>query len=249
MGIISRISTILKAKANSALDKAEDPRETLDYSYEKQLEMLRNVKKGIVEVVTAKKRIELQAATLKNTVDKLDGQARQAIAAGREDLARMALERKQLSLTQLQGLQTQIGDLEAEQQKLTTAEQRLSAKIESFRTRKEVVKAQYAAAEAQVKIGESLTGLSEEMADVGMAIDRAEDKTAKLRARSTAIDDLIESGTLDDFSGGKGDVLDRELAKASATSGIELELAQMKAQLASGDAPKQLPGGTSGSTQ
>jgi phage shock protein A len=247
MGIISRVSTLFKAKVSAALDKAEDPNVTLDYSYEKQLEMLRNVKKGIVEVVTSKKRLELQAANLKGNVDKLDGQARQALAAGREDLARMALERKQLSVTQLQGLQGQIGDLEMEQQKLTTAEQRLSAKIEAFRTRKEVVKAQYAAAEAQVRIGESLTGLSEEMADVGLALDRAEDKTEKLKARSTAIDDLIESGTLDDLSG-RGDVLDRELAKANANSSIELEMAQMRAQLAGGEAPKQLPGGTTGST-
>ncbi len=242
MGIISRVSTLFKAKVSKALDAAEDPNVTLDYSYEKQLEMLRNVKRGIVEVVTSKKRLELQAANLKNNVDKLDGQARQALAAGREDLARMALERKQLSVTQLQGLQSQIGDLEADQQKLTTAEQRLSAKIESFRTRKEVVKAQYAAAEAQVRIGESFTGLSEEMADVGMALDRAEEKTEKLKARSTAIDDLIESGTLEDISG-RGDVLDRELAKANANSSIELEMAQMKAQLGQGDAPKQLPGG------
>jgi phage shock protein A len=206
--------------------------------------MLRNVKRGIVEVVTSKKRLELQAANLKISVDKLDGQARQALAAGREDLARMALERKQLSVTQLQGLQSQVNDLEADQQKLTTAEQRLSAKIESFRTRKEVVKAQYAAAEAQVRIGESFTGLSEEMADVGMALDRAEEKTEKLKARSGAIDDLIASGTLEDISG-RGDVLDRELAKANADSSIELEMAQMKAQLGQGDAPKQLPGGKS----
>lgn len=247
MGIISRVSTLFKAKVSAAIDKAEDPNVTLDYSYEKQLEMLRNVKKGIVEVVTSKKRLELQAANLKLTVDKLDGQARQAIAAGREDLARMALERKQLSVTQLEGLQGQVGDLEAEQQKLTTAEQRLSAKIEAFRTRKEVVKAQYAAAEAQVRIGESLTGLSEEMADVGMALDRAEEKTEKLKARSTAIDDLIESGTLEEI-GGHGDVLDRELAKANANSNIELELAQMRAQLGGGEAPKQLPGGTTGTS-
>lgn len=247
MGIISRVSTLFKAKVSAAIDKAEDPNVTLDYSYEKQLEMLRNVKKGIVEVVTSKKRLELQAANLKLTVDKLDGQARQAIAAGREDLARMALERKQLSVTQLEGLQGQVGDLEAEQQKLTTAEQRLSAKIEAFRTRKEVVKAQYAAAEAQVRIGESLTGLSEEMADVGMALDRAEEKTEKLKARSTAIDDLIESGTLEEI-GGRGDVLDRELAKANANSNIELELAQMRAQLGGGEAPKQLPGGTTGTS-
>ena len=243
MGVMSRISTLIKAKMGKVLDRAEDPRETLEYSYERQLEMLRKVKQGIVEVVTSKKRIELQAQRLRENMDRLDGQARQALAANREDLARMALQRKQLYVSQYQGLDQQIQDLEAEQHKLTTAEQRLTIKVESFRTRKEVIKAQYAAAEAQVRISESLTGLGEEMADVGMAIDRAEEKTLRLKARAGAIDELVAAGTIDDISG-RGDLLDREMAQLQTGQSVDSELAQMKAQLAGPSAPKQLPEGT-----
>jgi len=250
MGIISRMSTVLKAKMSRLLDRAEDPRESLDYSYQKQLEMLQNVRRGIVEVVTSKRRLELQAARLQENAAKLDGQARQALAAGREDLARLALQRKEVALNQLQGLDTQIADLETEQERLASTEQRLSTKIEAFRTRKEVIKAQYSAAEAQVKIGESLTGLSEEMADVGLAIQRAEDKTERLRARASAIDELVATGTLEDLSG-QSDVLDRELAKITAGQNVDRELENMKRQLAgeqpkqiSGDPPKQLTEGS-----
>ncbi|HLB13061.1 MAG TPA: PspA/IM30 family protein [Dehalococcoidia bacterium] len=238
MGLMNRMTTIVKAKLTRLLEGAEDPRETLDYSYQKQLEMLQNVKRGIADVVTSRRRLELQAARLQENLAKLDGQARQALAAGREDLARLALTRKQAAQIQLQGLATQIDDLGKEQEKLTGAEVRLSTKVESFRTRKEVIKAQYSAAEAQVRIGEAVTGISEEMADVGMSIERAEDKTEQLRARAGAIDELVAAGTLEDFTGGQDEV-ERELAKIQATTGVEQELAALKQQMA----PKQLKEG------
>lgn len=242
MSLLSRTSSIVKAKMSAILDRAEDPRQTLDYSYQKQLDLLRNVKRGMVEVVTARRRLELQAAGLQDNLGKLEEQARRALSAGREDLARMALERKQAILQQLQGLEGQINDLEKEQEKLTTAETRLSSKVEAFRTRKEVVKAQYSAAEAQVKIGEAATGISEEMADIGMAIDRAEDKTQKLRARASAIDELVDAGTLEDFTG-KTDEVERELTKISVSQGVEDELAKMKQQIGGPQQPKQLEEG------
>ena len=178
-GLMSRFTTLFKVKANKALDKAEDPGETLDYSYQKQLESLQKVKRGVADVVTAKKRLQLQTAKLEESVVKLDGQAKQALGANREDLARTALERKALIQGQLQGLDQQIAALEAQQQSLIEQEQRLSTKVESFRTQKEVVKAQYSAAEASVRIGEATTGLSEEMSDVGYG---AEPRTGQDRA-------------------------------------------------------------------
>jgi phage shock protein A len=236
------MSTIVKSKMNRILDQAEDPRETLDYSYEKQLEMLRNVKRGVVEMVTAKRRLELQAKKAQDNLAKLDSQARQALEMGREDLARMALERKQATITELDGLDEQIAGLELEQQKLTNAEQRLQAKVQAFRTKKEVIKAQYSAASAQVRIGSALSGLSEEMGDISLAIDRAENKTETLRAKAGAIDELVESGVLDEVGSGK-DSLDRQLEQVSASASVETELAALKAGLPSGQ--KQLPEGQS----
>jgi phage shock protein A len=231
---MQRFSTIVKAKTSKILDKAEDPRETLDYSYEKQLEMLQKVRRGVADVATSKKRLELQATKLEQSVTKLDDQARKALGAGREDLARVALERKGGVQAQLQSLDAQREQLQAEQDKLITAEQRLTAKVEAFRTQKETVKAQYTAAEAQVKIGEAVTGVSEEMADVGMAMDRAQDKVETMRARAGAIDELIESGALEDVTGTGGDQIDRELSKIAITSGVDDELAALKAELGAG---------------
>lgn len=234
MGLMSRFSMIVRSKASKMLDRAEDPRETLDYSYEKQLEMLQKVRRGVADVATSKKRIELQAAKLEQSVQKLDGQARAALQQGREDLARTALERKKGVQAQLQGLDEQRAQLQAEQDKLVMSEQRLTAKVEAFRTRKETIKAQYTAAEAQSKIGEALTGVSEDMADVGLAIERAENKTETMRARAGAIDELIESGALDDVTDNR-DPLDRELEQLQVASGVDDELARMKAELGPGE--------------
>jgi phage shock protein A len=243
MGLMQRFSMILRAKTSKALDNAEDPRETLDYSYERQLEMLQQVRRGVADVATSKKRLELQAAKLEQSVAKLDGQARQALQQGREDLARTALERKSGVQAQLQSLDDQRAQLQAEQDKLVTAEQRLTAKVEAFRTRKETIKAQYSAAEAQTRIGEAVSGVSEEMADVGLAIERAENKTETMRARAGAIDELIESGALTDLTDGR-DAIDRELDAISAKGGVDAELEAMKAQLGPGNNP---PAGQIGS--
>ncbi len=239
MGMLSRMSTIAKSKMSRLLDKAEDPRETLDYSYEKQIEMLRNVKRGVVEMVTAKRRLQMQADKVKDNIVKLDGQARQAMDVGREDMARLALERKQASLEELAGLDQQIAGLELEQEKLTTAEQRLQAKVQAFRSKKEIIKAQYSAAQAQVRIGAALGGVSEEMGDISMAIERAEDKTEAMRAKAGAIDELVASGTLTDMSGSQDDI-SRELGKMSASATVEREMAALRAGSSAG---KALPDG------
>jgi phage shock protein A len=233
MGLMGRFTTIVKAKASRALDRAEDPRETLDYSYEKQLELLQKVRRGVADVATSKKRLELQAAKLEGSVEKLDGQARQALQANREDLARVALERKKGIQLQLQSIDEQRAQLQTEQDKLVLAEQRRTAKIEAFRTRKETVKAQYTAAEAQTKIGEAFSGVSEEMADVGMAMERAEGKVETMRARAGAIDELLESGALTDITDTR-DPLDRELEQLTTTTGVDAELERMRAELGSG---------------
>lgn len=229
MGLLDRMSTVVQAKMNKIMDKIEDPRETLDLSYDKQLELLQNVKRGVAEVTTSKKRIELQKAKLLMNIDKLDAQAKEALGANREDLARKALENKAALQAQSATLDQQIADLENQQQKLMAAESRLATKVESFRTKKETIKAEYSAAEAQVKITESVTGISEEMADVGLAVQRAEEKTESMKARSAALDELLESGTLEDYSG--GDEIEKELAKVKSKSTVDDELARMKSEM------------------
>jgi phage shock protein A len=225
-----RFKMIFGAKVSKALDRAENPTETLDYSYEQQLQLLQNVKRGIADVVTAKKRLQIQQQTLEKSVVTLDTQARQALSGGREDLARQALERKSGVQTQLQDLDGQVAQLEQQQEKLAANEKELSARIESFRSQKEVMKAQYSAAEAQVRIGEAATGIGGKMQDAGAAIERAREKTEQMQARASAMDELIQSGTLEDFTSDKT-ALDRELAQMASQSQVDSELAAMKHEL------------------
>jgi phage shock protein A len=242
-GMSGRMSTVIKAKISKLLDRAEDPGETLDYSYQKQLESLQGVKKGIADVVTAKKRLQMQSQKLEQSVVKLDTQARQALAAGNEELARTALERKNVAQTELQSLDQQVVELEGQQQRLTDSEQKLRQKIEAFRTKKEVIKAQYSAAEAQVRISEAATGVGEQMADVGLAMQRATDKTEQMRARADAVAELEAAGTFEDLTAlGPGqDDIDRQLHQLSSQSQVDDELAKMRAELGAGDAaaPRQ----------
>src|SRR6059058_5957368 len=196
-GLWSRFTLIFKSKASRALDRAENPTETLDYSYEQMLEQLQNVKRGVADVVTAKKRLELQTQTIEQNVVKLETQARQAVAAGRDDLAKEALQRKAAAQQQLQGLDGQVQQLQSQQEQLVSAQHSLESRIESFRSEKEVIKAQYSAAQAQVKIGEAATGIGKGMADTGQAIERARDKTQQLQARASAIEELTATGALE----------------------------------------------------
>jgi phage shock protein A len=230
------MSTVIKSKISRLLDRAEDPAETLDYGYQKQVESLQNVKKGIADVVTSKKRLQMQSQKLEQSVVKLDTQARQAMGQGREDLARAALERKTVAQTELQSLDQQVTELEAQQDKLTESEKQLRSKVEAFRTKKEVIKAQYSAAEAQVKISEAAHGVGEQMADVGLAIQRAEDKTEQMRARAGAVEELEAAGTFEDLTqlGSGQDDIDRELASLGAGQQVDDELAKMKSELGSG---------------
>jgi phage shock protein A len=239
-GLGGRFSTVVKAKVSKLLDRAEDPGETLDYGYNKQLELLQNVKKGIADVVTSKKRLQMQEEQIKQQVVKLDTQARQALAQGREDLARAALERKTVAQTELQTLDQQVAELEKQQEQLTENEKKMRAKIEAFRTKKEVIKAQYSAAEAQVKIGEAASGVGEQMADLGLAMQRAEDKTEQMRARAGAVEELEAAGTFDDITqlGPPQDDIDKQLAELSAGSQVDDELAKMKAELGEGGGDK-----------
>lgn len=229
-GLLSRLTATIKAKISKLLDMFEDPRETLDYSYKRQLELQTDVKKGIANVITSKKRLELQKSKLESNVTNLNDQAREAVAAGRDDLASIALERKMSMMTQIDTLTTQIADLDRQEQKLTDTAKKLDTKIELFRTEKETIKAQYSAAEAKVKITEATTGIGEEMADVGYAVQRARDKTEEMSARSEALDEMVAQGSLEDVLGNK-DQVTRELEKIKNDSAVKRELETLKQEV------------------
>ena len=229
MGLLNRISTVIKQKANYLIEKYEDPRQALDYSYEKQRELVNRLRRDLAEVVTSKKRLEMQKARLWDNIRTLDEQARRSLDSDREDLAKLALQRKNANLIEMQGLDKQIAEMQAEQEKLEQTEKRLSAKVEEFKSKKEVIKAQYSSAEAQVRIKESITGISEEMTDVGKAMNRVEEKAERMKSKAQALDEMISSGVLVDYTSNK-DEIESELEQITVNKSVEEELAKLKAE-------------------
>ena len=237
MSVLKRMSDVVQEKLNSVLAKAEDPNEALDLAYQKQLESLQQVRRNVADVLTSEKRLEIQEAQIKASVEKLNTQAQQALQQGREDLARLALTRAQAAQAQLSGLDQQIQQMKDQEQKLELTALKLQAKVEAFRTQKETIKAQYSAAQASTRIGEAVTGLSEQMADVTMMVDRAQEKTTQMQARASAIDQLVDSGTLDQIGAGSSDDIQRQLDASGTGSSVDAQLAAMKAQLGQGAQP------------
>src|SRR3989442_5183942 len=234
MGFFSRLTNIFRIRANAALDKAEDPGQVMDYSYSKQLEQMQQLRRSIADVVTNEKRLEMQQSQLIEKTNRLDQQALQALQANREDLARMALQRKETLLVQINGYEQQLAQLHAQEEKLISMERTISARVETFRTQKEMVKAQYNAAQAQVKINEQVTGISQEMNEMNLAMQRAQDKVLRMQARANTLDTLIEEGTLGDqglLGPGSNDPLERELRQISAQQNVEAQLQAMKQQM------------------
>ena len=242
MGLFSRLLSVVKMKVSSALDRAEDPREALDYAYEQQKELLRRTKQGLVEVATSKVRLEAQARRLRSKVPQIETQAARALTAGREDLARISLERKQTVLAELEGLDAQVVEVAEEESRLTQAEQQLAGHVEQFRTRREAISARYTAARAQVRVAESLTGVSEEFAELTMAVGRAGEKTDRMQARASALGTLIDAGALP-VPGRVTDPVERELAALDAGEVVERELAEIRARLGPGPPAGTLAGG------
>lgn len=244
MSLMRRLSMIFKSKASKALAAAEDPRETLDYSYERQLDLLQQMRRGVTDVATARKRVELQGQELTRSASKLEDQARRALQQNREDLAREALARREAIASQLRDLEAQHDQLKAQEGKLVEGARRLEAKIQAFRTRKETIKATYSAAQAETKVNEAVSGISEEMGDIGLAMERAEDKIAQMQARAGAMDQLMESGALEDLTG-RSDLIERELERTAGQGNVELELARLKGELGPGDRAGELEGSRS----
>jgi phage shock protein A len=233
VSLLSRFTTFIKAKFSAFLDRNEDPGETLDYAYQQQLEQLQNLMRAIAEVMTSEKRLELLESQIQGQIMHLDEQARLAMQQGREDLARAALERKVALQQQVSDYATRIEQLKAQEAKFVDMESRLRQKVEAFRTQKEMIKANYSSAQAQVKIQESVTGISEEMGDVQVAVQRAQDRVDQMQSRAQAMDALIGAGTFPEVGSletGQDDI-DRQLSQLSSKAQVDAQFAQMKAQM------------------
>jgi phage shock protein A len=224
----SRMRSIFRSKTSKALDKIEDPRETLDDSYDQQVKLLQQVRKAVAEVATAKKRIELQGQETGTRFQRLGSQAREALVQGREDLARAALERRALLESQVAKLQEQYTALQKQTEQLQERERRLTEQVAAFRIEKETIKATYTASEAQVKANEAVAGIGATIDDVGTSLDRARDRVAQMQARAAATDELLSSGALRDLTAAPDADIERQLSALGAKTEVERQLQAMK---------------------
>ena len=243
MSLFQRAHDIVSAKANKALDAAENPNEMLDYSYEQMLDHITQVRRALVDITASKKQLELQQQQLQHSVDHLSDQAKAALAAGREDLAREALSRKAAAQQEIDGMTPQHEQLAEEEQKMEQALSTLQDRVNNFRSQKEVMKAQYTAASAESSVNEEAAGISRSFSDSGAALQRAQDKIANMQARAAATDELLQSGVLEDV-GGDTDDIQHELDEVGASAQVDKELAALKAQIASAPATPELPAGS-----
>ena len=242
MGLIPRILMVFKVKANSALDRVEDPRQLVDYAYSQQQELLRKTKRGLIDVASSKVRLEQQSKKLRSQVPQIEDQATRALGLGREDLALIALQRKQAVLAELEQLDQQTAGIAEEERRLAQTEQQLAARIEEFRTRRDAIGARYSAAQAQVRVTEALSGVSGEFADLSMAMGRAVEKTERMEARADAIGSMMETGNLPLSLESSTDPVERELRQLDVGQTAEDELAALKEKLGDETPPALKPG-------
>jgi len=244
VGIGRRIAQLYEVKVNALLDRAEDPREVLEYSYARQQELLPGIRRAMTEVAAARARAGMQEHQLRRAAARLQRQARQAAAAGQDELARQALTLRTATLAQARDLRAEQAALRADEERLSAAAGRLQAQINRFGTHKEALKAQYTAAQAAAGASQAFGGIWEQMGDVDLATRRAEDTIARLQARASVLDDLITSGALADVTVLAGDdEVQAQLDALTTRAAVEEELAKIKDQLASeGNQPPGKPG-------
>jgi phage shock protein A len=234
MGLFEHLKFVSSVKAERALQKAEDPAEVFDYSYTKQLEQLQQLRQGLVTVVQNEKHVELLEAQVEAQANRLQQQAMQAMQQNREDLARLALQRKEALNSQVDGYKQQLGQLAEQHRKIELLVQQAEQRVSTFKTQKDMVEAQYQAAKASVQINEAATGLSQESNEMSLAMQRAQEKVLQMQSRANAIDALLDSGSLSNqglLAGGRGTDLDHQLAQISSAHNVEEELAEMRKQI------------------
>jgi phage shock protein A len=214
MGILERITLLLKKSTSLALAPAPDPRVMPLTSHQKQRALLDQVMKAGVEVTAAKERLRAAAEAVRAKLPAMEDQARGEFKAGHESMARLALQRRQVVMAELATLERQLAEVEKEESALAMIEMRLSGQIEAFAARQEVIKARFSAAEAQVRINEAMTGVSQDFADLTAALHRAERTTEQMQARANAIDRLVKDGDLETISfEGDSDAIDADVER------------------------------------
>lgn len=237
MSLSSRVQLLLHGRALRILNELEDPREILEVAVEYQRESLLSLRRGRIELAAARRQLERERDRLRERQAHQGQQARRAVAAGRDDLAREALTRQQRTLADLQALDGRLRELEQQEQRYTAAEQTLAARAAAFTSRRTVASALYTAAEARVHLEETLraASLEPDATTIGVAVERAEASIERMQARAEALSetgDPLGGVTIPGDVGATGDPLERELSGMETAAVVEERLAALKREMA-----------------
>ena len=227
---MKQLTSMFKAGVDSLLEPADDPRKTYSDPAQRQQEMLSRVREALLQNTNLRKRLQQRIAGLQTKIPQLQATAKQAVAAGRDDMARMALQQRQLALLELKSLEANVQEVWLEEQRIGIVEQRLTAQLDAMRIRQEMTAARYTAAESQAIVHEVLNGFSKELSDLGQTIEMTEQKTEHLQARANAFEEFIDFATLDLSNGTTNDPVARQLIQLDIDSAVGEQLADLKRQ-------------------
>ncbi|HXY43024.1 MAG TPA: PspA/IM30 family protein [Acidimicrobiales bacterium] len=227
VSLLGRLTTTLSAKVNELLDRLEDPGEALDYAYQRLFEQLGKARQAIAHLASARQHLVLQSAELEEYASELESQAREAVKAGRDDLAREALARRSVIKSGVASLAREGDEFSEEEERFIHAAGLLQSQVEILGARKEAMKASYAVTGSKAEIDDAISKIKDDVAKVSVTVRRAEEKSAQLRAQSKRIDALLVSGALRDLASTPESIA-AELREARGSEDVERQLATMK---------------------
>lgn len=232
-GLIRQFTSLLKTGLDTLLEPAEDPRKTFTSPQQRQGELLTRVHEALERNAALLKRLDQRIAQLRAKIPQLEETARQAIIANREDLARLALQQRQLASIELKAMEANAQEVQLEERRISIIEQRLIAQIEALQVRQEMTAVRYTAAESQVMVNEAIQGVSHELADLGQSIEQTEQKAEDMQARAFAIEQLADFGALGLSGSAASDPVGNQLLQLEIDKAVEEKLSALKsAQLA-----------------
>jgi len=231
MSLLNRCAKLFKQGADVFLTPAEDPRQGFSTPQNHQRNLLRQVKQALIETRAFSIQLGDRKSLLENRLSQLELKARQALQANREDLARLALHRRQAYCQEIEMLNQQIQETQREEERLQIVKSQLETQIETLQARQQVLNARYSAAEAQVRLNESLSGVSESFTDLGISLEEAEQRVELMQARAEAVNDLLEASVLEIPTFAEVDSFTQELNRFDDSQAIESQLAALKQEL------------------
>lgn len=218
MSIFRRIADIFKANVNDALDRAEDPEKMLKQMVLEMEESVNKATLAVAQAIANEKSLERKIAKAQEQSRDWQQKAVQALQAGREDLARAALEKKAIADRNVADLQPVFEQAKATTAKLRQQLDQLKAKLDEARSRQSTLIARSQAAKAQKQIAQAFSGVG---SDAFSKFDKFEGKIEQLEAEATAFEQLA----------GESTSLEQEFKMLGSSSTVEAELNKLKAQL------------------